>query len=89
MYVRVCVYISVCVRVRARAMGGRHSTRERYEKIIQSVSQTSDGAIPFRNFRVVKLKLSLCLTNQQLRHEDVWESGCIDPCYIDLGTSWR
>jgi hypothetical protein len=24
-------------------------------------------------------KLSLCLTNQALRHEDVWGSGCIDP----------
>jgi hypothetical protein len=26
-----------------------------------------------------KIKLLLCLTNYALRHEDVWESGCIDP----------
>jgi hypothetical protein len=24
-----------------------------------------------------------------LRHEGVWGSGCIDPCFLDLGTSWR
>jgi hypothetical protein len=36
-----------------------------------------------------KVKLSLCLTNQPLRHEGVWGSGCIDPCFLDLGTSWR
>jgi hypothetical protein len=36
-----------------------------------------------------KVKLSLCLTNQALRHEDVWRSGCIDPHFLDLGTSWR
>jgi hypothetical protein len=22
------------------------------------------------------------------RHEDVWGSGCIDPCFLDLGTRW-
>jgi hypothetical protein len=26
--------------------------------------------------------------NQALRHEDVWGSGCIDPRFLDLGTSW-
>jgi hypothetical protein len=24
-----------------------------------------------------------------LRHEGVWRSGCIDPHFLDLGTSWR
>jgi hypothetical protein len=38
---------------------------------------------------LVKVKLSLCLTNLALRHEDVWGSGCIDPHFLDLGTSWR
>jgi hypothetical protein len=37
----------------------------------------------------VKVKLSLCLTNYALRHEGVWRSGCIDPHFLDLGTSWR
>jgi hypothetical protein len=37
----------------------------------------------------VKVKLSLYLTNQALRHEDAWGSGCIDPHYLDRGTSWR
>jgi hypothetical protein len=36
-----------------------------------------------------KVKLSLCLTNQALRHDGVWGSGCIDPHFLDLGTSWR
>jgi hypothetical protein len=26
--------------------------------------------------------------NYSLRHEDVWGSGCIDPGFLDLGTSW-
>jgi hypothetical protein len=36
-----------------------------------------------------KAKLSMCLTNYALRHEGVWGSGCIDPHFLDLGTSWR
>jgi hypothetical protein len=36
-----------------------------------------------------KVKLSLCLTNEALRHEGVWGSGCIDPHFLDLGTRWR
>jgi hypothetical protein len=27
------------------------------------------------------------LTNQALRHEGVWGSGCINPYFLDLGTS--
>jgi hypothetical protein len=37
----------------------------------------------------VNVKLSLCLTNQALRLEGVWGSGCVDPHFFDLGTSWR
>jgi hypothetical protein len=29
------------------------------------------------------------LTNEALRHKGVWGSGCIDPCFLGLGTSWR
>jgi hypothetical protein len=29
------------------------------------------------------------ITNSALRHEDIWGSGCIDPHFLDLGTSWR
>jgi hypothetical protein len=36
-----------------------------------------------------KVKLSPCLTNEALRHEGVRGSGCIDPHFLDLGTSWR
>jgi hypothetical protein len=38
---------------------------------------------------LVKVKLSLCLTNEVLRHEGVWGRGCIDPRFLDLGTCWR
>jgi hypothetical protein len=34
------------------------------------------------------INLSLSSANQTLRHENVWESGCIDPHFLDLGTSW-
>jgi hypothetical protein len=36
-----------------------------------------------------KVNLSLCLTTKALLHEGVWGSGCIDPHFLDLGTSWR
>jgi hypothetical protein len=36
-----------------------------------------------------KVDLCLCLSNSALRHEDVWGSGCVDPCIFDLGISWR
>jgi hypothetical protein len=39
--------------------------------------------------RLVKVKLSLSLTNYALCHEGVWGSGCIDQHFLDLGTSWR
>jgi hypothetical protein len=42
-----------------------------------------------RNNIKKKTKLSLCLTNYGLRHEDVWWSGCIAPYLFDLGTNWR
>jgi hypothetical protein len=37
----------------------------------------------------VAVKLSLCLTNKALCHEDQWGSGCIDPHVIDFSTTWR
>jgi hypothetical protein len=36
-----------------------------------------------------KVKLSLCLTNQALRHEGVWGNAYIDLRFLDLGTIWR
>jgi hypothetical protein len=37
----------------------------------------------------VKVKVSPCSTNEALRQEDVWGSGCIYPHFLYLGTSWR
>jgi hypothetical protein len=37
----------------------------------------------------VNVKPSLCLTNLALRHESLWGSGCIDPHFLNIGTSWR
>jgi hypothetical protein len=36
-----------------------------------------------------KKMTSLWLPNWALLHEGVWGSGCIDPHFLDLGTSWR
>jgi hypothetical protein len=36
-----------------------------------------------------KSKIALCLSNEVLRHQGLWGSGCIDPYFLDLGTSWR
>jgi hypothetical protein len=33
--------------------------------------------------------VSKSLETPALRHEVVWGSGCIDPHFLDLGTSWR
>jgi hypothetical protein len=38
--------------------------------------------------RSVKGKSSLCLTNEAQCLEDVWGSGGIDPCILDLGNTW-
>jgi hypothetical protein len=37
------------------------------------------------------IMLSLCLTNQALRHEDVWGSGCTEPhfVYLETRSSWK
>jgi hypothetical protein len=37
----------------------------------------------------VKVKFSLSLTNKALRHESLWGSECIDPRFLDLGSSCR
>jgi hypothetical protein len=38
---------------------------------------------------LVKVKLSLYLPNWALHYEGLWGSGCIDPSFLHLGTSWR
>jgi hypothetical protein len=43
----------------------------------------------FSYYKVKKVNLFLCLTNKALRHEGVRGSECIDPHFLDLGTSWR
>jgi hypothetical protein len=35
------------------------------------------------------IQLSLCLTNYALHHADVQISGCNDPRFLDLSTSYR
>jgi hypothetical protein len=37
--------------------------------------------------KITKVKLSLCLNDYALRHEDVCGSGCMDPRNLDFGTS--
>jgi hypothetical protein len=43
----------------------------------------------FKVLKVKKIKLFMCLTNWALRHEGIWRSGCTDPHFLDLDTSWR
>jgi hypothetical protein len=40
-------------------------------------------------FERKKIKLSLYLSNQALRHKGLWGSGCTETHFLDLGTSWR
>jgi hypothetical protein len=42
----------------------------------------------FMEKRNVKVKFFQCLTHSTLHHEDVWGSGCTDPCSPGLSTSW-
>jgi hypothetical protein len=51
--------------------------------------ELSTNNFMFVYVKKVKVKVSLCLINEALLHEDVWGRGCIDPCFLDLGTSWR
>jgi hypothetical protein len=41
---------------------------------------------PLPTIPILKVKLSLCLTNYALDHEGIWGSGCIDPRLFDLST---
>jgi hypothetical protein len=38
--------------------------------------------------KVMEVKVFLYITNYA-SHEDIWISGCIDSCTLDLNTSWR
>jgi hypothetical protein len=38
---------------------------------------------------VLNVKLSLCLANYALRHDNEWWSACIDPDILDFDASWR
>jgi hypothetical protein len=53
---------------------------------------STEDLFPTRNryklLKCKKVKLSLCLINSALCHENIWGSGCIDPRILDLGTSW-
>jgi hypothetical protein len=53
-----------------------YSSRKELEYFRHEVVSTSSNV-------GAKVMLSLCF------HEGVWGSGCIDPCFLDLGTSWR
>jgi hypothetical protein len=38
---------------------------------------------------VLNLNVFRLPSKQGIHHEGVWGSGCIDPNFLDLGTSWR
>jgi hypothetical protein len=38
---------------------------------------------------LVKDKVVPVLNYLALRHEGAWGNGCIDPYFLNLGTSWR
>jgi hypothetical protein len=43
----------------------------------------------YPDIKCIEGKVILCFTDWVLRHDDLWGSGCIDLCFLDLGTSWR
>jgi hypothetical protein len=54
-----------------------------------SIPETCFASSALALFVSGKVKLSLFLINQTLRHENVWESGCIDPHVLGHGTDWK
>jgi hypothetical protein len=60
-----------------------HSSRKHEFRIFYNVS------LKHVSIQQINVKLFLCLTNSTVCHEGVWGNGCIDPYFIDLGTSWR
>jgi hypothetical protein len=59
-------------------------TRQSSNRLYDSSNLLSDRYI---DCVCKKVNLSLCLNNWTLLHESVWGSGCIDPYFLDLGTS--
>jgi hypothetical protein len=90
----VCVYsvfVLSCVYV-AALQRADHSSKESYRlwKMITELNKRPGPWMGWKgHWKMVKVKLSLCLTNWALHHEGVWWSRCIDPHFLDLGTSWR
>jgi hypothetical protein len=41
------------------------------------------------SFDYIRVAKFLCLTNKALSQEGVWGSGCINPRFIELDTSWK
>jgi hypothetical protein len=59
------------------------------ERIAVSRLRIQRFRIHFMQICKGKVKQSLCLTNSALRHGGVCGSGCINPHFLDLGTSWK
>jgi hypothetical protein len=59
------------------------------KKVTGGLDPVNREGVPAQLFVKKNVKLSLCLIKYALRHEDVWGSGCIDPHFLGLGTSWR
>jgi hypothetical protein len=71
-----------------RGGGGREERKRMLRKL--SRRDRSEEEEKNNNSSSSKSKVKfLCLTNEALRHESVWVSGCIDPHFLELGTSWR
>jgi hypothetical protein len=59
---------------------------------LQRAGHKIEDTVPLLNSGIVKKKkrkMSLGLTNYVLCHGGVRGRGCIDPHFLDLGTSWR
>jgi hypothetical protein len=72
---------------------GHHSLRNRPSLLCRapgSCCYRPEGCSVFETcLSTSQVKFSPFLTHSALRHEGVWGSGCIDPHFLDLGTSWR
>jgi hypothetical protein len=57
--------------------------------VIQPLTNESALKTVLCAYVCIKVKLSQCLTNYGLHHEDLWGNRCIDPRFIGLCTNWR
>jgi hypothetical protein len=66
----------------------RNRTRTSGSVARNSNHLTTEAVVTHFHITLKKVKFYLCVTRKAIVHEGIRKNGCIDPHFLDLGTSW-